>query len=119
MFLIISMKGLSVPIDFNMIVVSVTLYHHYSLQFIVTEGLSQKSNSYLEVLDFWPSHNERDANREKIRLFREFLGSLRIVVTFGGSVKAAKHARPLGARKIANVVLTVNGKTASMVKVDI
>jgi hypothetical protein len=30
-----------------------------------------------------------------MRLFREFLGSLRIVVTFGGSVKAARHARDL------------------------
>jgi len=54
-----------------------------------------------------------------MRLFREFLVSLRIVVTFGGSVKAARHERPLGARKIANVVLTVHGKTANMVKVNI
>ena len=58
MFLINSMKGLSVPIDFNMIVLSVALYHHYSLQFIVKEGLSQISSPLLEVLDFWPSHNK-------------------------------------------------------------
>jgi hypothetical protein len=48
-----------------------------------------------------------------MRLFREFLGSLRIVVTFGGLVKVARHARPRVARKIVNVVLTVNGKTAN------
>jgi hypothetical protein len=46
-----------------MVFLSAALHCHF-LQFILIEGLSQISNSYLEALDFWPSHVKRRKSEE-------------------------------------------------------